>query len=139
MTPGSLLRLAPGQSAKVQVGVTNKDGVAPGTSCDATVVAKWGDAYGQGKTSTQGLSGSCGFGNYEATEASLSSHLSPDWFQDVKFGIFIHWGLYSVPAYGNGPGPNQDYAEWYAFLLSHGGLLDHLTNLIRTRLGTAFA
>jgi alpha-L-fucosidase len=29
----------------------------------------------------------------------------PEWFTDGKFGIFIHWGLYSVPAYGS---------EWYA-------------------------
>lgn len=28
----------------------------------------------------------------------------PDWFRDAKFGIFIHWGVYSVPAFGN---------EWY--------------------------
>ena len=28
----------------------------------------------------------------------------PDWYQDAKFGIFLHWGLYSVPAFGN---------EWY--------------------------
>lgn len=25
----------------------------------------------------------------------------PQWFQDGKFGIFIHWGVYSVPAFGN--------------------------------------
>jgi alpha-L-fucosidase len=28
----------------------------------------------------------------------------PEWYQDAKFGIFIHWGVYSVPAFGN---------EWY--------------------------
>jgi alpha-L-fucosidase len=112
VAPGSLTRLAPGQSAIVQVGVTNKEGVTPGTSCDATVVAKWGDAYTEGKKSSQDFSGFCGIGDYEASEASLSAHLSPDWFQEIKFGIFIHWGLYAVPAYGNGPGPNQDYAEW---------------------------
>jgi alpha-L-fucosidase len=28
----------------------------------------------------------------------------PEWYQDAKFGIFLHWGLYSVPAFGN---------EWY--------------------------
>ena len=25
----------------------------------------------------------------------------PDWFKDAKFGIYFHWGVYSVPAYGN--------------------------------------
>ncbi|MDL2208293.1 alpha-L-fucosidase [Parabacteroides sp. OttesenSCG-928-O15] len=29
----------------------------------------------------------------------------PEWFVDAKFGIFIHWGVYAVPAYGS---------EWYA-------------------------
>jgi alpha-L-fucosidase len=35
---------------------------------------------------------------------SLSSFSTPQWYQDGKFGIFIHWGLYCVPAFGN---------EWY--------------------------
>jgi alpha-L-fucosidase len=33
----------------------------------------------------------------------------PQWFNDAKLGIFIHWGLYSVPAYGG----KESYAEWY--------------------------
>ena len=35
---------------------------------------------------------------------SLQKYEAPEWFKDAKFGIFIHWGLYSVPAFGN---------EWY--------------------------
>jgi alpha-L-fucosidase len=35
---------------------------------------------------------------------SLSKFQVPEWYRDAKFGIFIHWGLYSVPAFGN---------EWY--------------------------
>ncbi|MBL6829442.1 MAG: alpha-L-fucosidase [Puniceicoccaceae bacterium] len=46
---------------------------------------------------------------YEATWESLDSRETPDWFPDAKFGIFIHWGLYSVPAYA----PRGTYAEWY--------------------------
>src|SRR5476649_1478461 len=34
-----------------------------------------------------------------------SSYKMPEWFRDDKFGIFIHWGVYSVPAFGS---------EWYA-------------------------
>lgn len=30
---------------------------------------------------------------------SLRTHALPDWFEDAKFGIFIHWGLFSVPGY----------------------------------------
>jgi alpha-L-fucosidase len=33
----------------------------------------------------------------------------PAWWQDAKFGIFIHWGVYSVPAYGI----KGTYSEWY--------------------------
>jgi alpha-L-fucosidase len=53
---------------------------------------------------------------YKAEWASLDQRKVPGWFSNVKFGIFIHWGLYSVPAwatdsYADGFGSN--YAEWY--------------------------
>jgi alpha-L-fucosidase len=35
---------------------------------------------------------------------SLQKYEPPDWYKDAKFGIFIHWGVYSVPAFGS---------EWY--------------------------
>ncbi|MBN1579068.1 MAG: alpha-L-fucosidase [Anaerolineae bacterium] len=41
---------------------------------------------------------------YEANWDSLSAYTVPDWFKDDKLGIFIHWGVYSVPAFDN---------EWY--------------------------
>ena len=56
---------------------------------------------------------------------SISTHKMPDWFPDAKLGIFIHWGMYSVPAYAPptwelGAAPegeswilNNPYAEWY--------------------------
>lgn len=43
-------------------------------------------------------------GPFEPTWESLQQYRIPDWYQDAKFGIFIHWGLYAVPAFGN---------EWY--------------------------
>lgn len=46
---------------------------------------------------------------YENNWESLNSRPVPQWFADAKFGIFIHWGLYSVPAYTS----KGDYAEWY--------------------------
>ena len=46
---------------------------------------------------------------YEANWSSLDSRPTPQWYKDAKFGIFIHWGLYSVPAWG----PKGSYAEWY--------------------------
>jgi alpha-L-fucosidase len=53
---------------------------------------------------------------YQPTWESLDSRPVPQWFKDAKFGIFIHWGVYSVPAYctvGN-------YAEWYQNGLENG-------------------
>lgn len=63
---------------------------------------------------------------YQPTLASVKTHPLPDWYNDAKFGIFIHWGVYSVPAYA--PAGEMDiekalsgkmdlsqspYAEWY--------------------------
>ncbi len=44
-------------------------------------------------------------GPYQATWESLSGYTVPGWYKEAKFGIFIHWGVYSVPAFSN---------EWYS-------------------------
>jgi hypothetical protein len=38
---------------------------------------------------------------YEANWDSLKQYTTPEWYLDAKFGIFIHWGVYSVPAFGS--------------------------------------
>lgn len=38
---------------------------------------------------------------YKPTWESLDSRPLPDWYDDAKFGIFMHWGVYSVPSYGS--------------------------------------
>jgi alpha-L-fucosidase len=43
-------------------------------------------------------------GPYRADWQSLSTSEIPEWYMDAKFGVFIHWGVYSVPAFGS---------EWY--------------------------
>ena len=43
-------------------------------------------------------------GPYQDSWESLCKYNPPKWYNDAKFGIFIHWGVYSVPAFGN---------EWY--------------------------
>ena len=48
---------------------------------------------------------------YEANWESLDARPTPEWYLDAKFGIFIHWGVYSVPAWG----PKEAYSEWYWF------------------------
>jgi len=50
---------------------------------------------------------------YQPTWESLDSRPIPEWFQDAKFGIFIHWGPYSVPAWS----PKETYTEWYQYWL----------------------
>src|SRR3954453_1017590 len=40
--------------------------------------------------------------DYQPTSESIAKHPLPDWYQDAKLGIFIHWGLYSVPAWAKG-------------------------------------
>ena len=47
--------------------------------------------------------------NVEPTWESLQQRGYPQWFSDAKLGIFIHWGVYSVPAYAS----NEGYAEWF--------------------------
>lgn len=64
---------------------------------------------------------------YEPTLRSLNAHPVPDWYEDAKFGIFIHWGLYSVPGFASRYGTIAEvfstrydtavaetpYTEWY--------------------------
>jgi len=47
-------------------------------------------------------------GPYRADWESLQKYEEPEWYKDAKFGIFIHWGVYSVPAFGS---------EWYPRLM----------------------
>lgn len=53
---------------------------------------------------------------FESNWESINSRPTPGWFEDVKFGIFIHWGVYAVPAWAPA---NEDigvyakYSEWY--------------------------
>jgi alpha-L-fucosidase len=42
---------------------------------------------------------------------SLRNYEVPEWYKDAKFGIFIHWGVYSVPAFGNEWYPRNMYRE----------------------------
>lgn len=38
---------------------------------------------------------------YDPTWESLDSRPLPAWFDQAKFGIFIHWGVFSVPSFGS--------------------------------------
>jgi alpha-L-fucosidase len=52
--------------------------------------------------------------NYAATWESIDKRPTPPWFDEAKFGIFIHWGVYSVPAFADPQSKiGETYAEWY--------------------------
>ena len=69
--------------------------------------------------------------SYEAKWESLDKRPVPQWWTDAKFGIFIHWGPYAVPAFGNiskdGKFAWDCYAEWYQGFMLRGkkAYLDH--------------
>jgi alpha-L-fucosidase len=44
-------------------------------------------------------------GPFRPDWSSLQGYKTPEWYKDAKFGIFVHWGVYSVPGYGS---------EWYS-------------------------
>ncbi|SMP43763.1 alpha-L-fucosidase [Neorhodopirellula lusitana] len=50
-------------------------------------------------------------GPFKAEWDSLEEYQIPQWYKDAKFGIFIHWGAYSVPAYGSEWYPRQMYID----------------------------
>jgi len=56
---------------------------------------------------------------YQPTWTSLCNHPVPEWFRDAKFGIYTHWGPYTVPAYGGssdalcGKGNSFYNSAWY--------------------------
>ncbi len=71
---------------------------------------------------------------YAPTWQDLDSRECPQWYPDAKFGIFIHWGLYSVPGYTK----KGTYAEWYWHALSGDTSIMKEKNLKRHRVITNF-
>ena len=55
---------------------------------------------------------------FTASWHSLRQHATPQWLKDDKFGIYTHWGIYSVPARG----PN---ATWYPYNMYREGTPQH--------------
>ncbi len=57
---------------------------------------------------------------YQPNWDSVDKRPVPQWFTDAKFGIFIHWGTYSVPAYAPVIPGKLAYAEWYWHAMTEG-------------------
>ncbi|KAG2210920.1 hypothetical protein INT47_000077, partial [Mucor saturninus] len=55
-------------------------------------------------------------GQYQAATTSVQKHRPPTWLKQSKFGIFIHWGLFSVPSWAP---VGKAYAEWYWWRMNH--------------------
>ena len=56
---------------------------------------------------------------YQPNWSSLNQRKIPEWFHNDKFGIFIHWGVYSVPSYAPViENSGLSYAEWYWYRIN---------------------
>ncbi len=71
---------------------------------------------------------------YEPTWESIDSRPTPEWFRDAKFGIFICYGLYSVPAWS----PAGQYSEWYQYWLQQGSHNGQVTDFHNRTYGEDF-
>ncbi|KAI4720922.1 glycoside hydrolase [Aureobasidium sp. EXF-10727] len=112
--PGIINRLRPGDRAVVRVGVVNANGTEPGTTGEATL-----RVAGSGVQASSMFNATFGIGAYEATYESIYTHESPAWYTGGKYGIFIHWGVYAVPGWGDS-GKKEQYAEWYWWYMNGG-------------------
>ncbi|MDR3252040.1 MAG: alpha-L-fucosidase [Tannerella sp.] len=54
-------------------------------------------------------------GQWKPNWESLAQHQTPEWFSDIKFGMFIDWGLWSVAGYAMLMGEKEIYPDWYEY------------------------
>ncbi|THG97827.1 hypothetical protein EW026_g4244 [Hermanssonia centrifuga] len=114
VVPGIVKRLRSNDQVVVPVGVRNRVGVKSGTSAKVQVVlSSAGENQAERDVKLEDANDwdvVAGIPEWTNGDASLRTHEAPEWFNDAKFGIFIHWGIYSVPAWAP---TGQQYAEWY--------------------------
>ncbi|KAI0076394.1 glycoside hydrolase family 29 protein [Panus rudis PR-1116 ss-1] len=129
--PGRVVRLRSNDQVVVRVGIRNADGVNPGTKVKVRVALTEERSgtelkLGVNGQDEEGFEIVAGVPEWTDDDESLRTHEAPDWFDDAKFGIFIHWGIYSVPAWAP---TGKQYAAWYNWDLHNppGGspTLDH--------------
>ncbi|ORY61737.1 putative alpha-L-fucosidase [Pseudomassariella vexata] len=102
VTEAKIRRLCPGDQKKARVSVS-------GTYTGVVKITL--DYIGSALSSSfDGVE--IGLSDYTTDLNSLVRHESPQWFDDAKYGIFIHWGPYAVPGWGNST-PYENYAEWF--------------------------
>lgn len=64
------------------------------------------------------LRGGCAV-RYTADWTSLDARPSPKWYDEAKVGIFVHWGVFSVPSFGQ-------YSEWFWYWWRVQGLAENV-------------
>ncbi|KAG8706494.1 hypothetical protein FRC11_008185, partial [Ceratobasidium sp. 423] len=124
VTPGKVFRLMPGDDARIDVGVTfdldSQRLSSPKQSLEVEVIILSLETSSPIVRSTgwdldldnaDVLKKDGEF--WKPTVASLSRHETPRWWNNAKFGIFIHWGIFSVPGWV----PIGYYEEWYNWWL----------------------
>lgn len=110
VTQGVIKRLCPGDQKTITVGVEG----SPNKTISAQVLLD--DGVSPSKVAVDGLD--FGLLTWTSDLGVLAKHESPEWFDDAKFGIFIHWGPYSVTGWGNSS-PYESYAEWFWWYSTH--------------------
>lgn len=105
LAPVQLTALGPGEQARVTFEVAADGAVPAGAISTGEIQASSsGDLLASIPVRIR-----TGVPDYSPTLQSLSRHQTPDWYDGAKFGVFIVWGPYSVPAWA----PVGTYAEWY--------------------------
>ncbi|KAI9573212.1 glycoside hydrolase family 29 protein [Boletus coccyginus] len=105
VTPGVVYRLVPADQVRFDVLVLNDKGTG-----NATIRIK--DSHGNVVGTSSGWPITPLRQTWTADESVLSTHEPPTWWNQAKYGIFVHWGVFSVPAFGY-----WNYAEWYDWIL----------------------
>jgi alpha-L-fucosidase len=106
---GYIPRLMPGDEVRVEVLVTPT--AANAEFIDSRVELSVGHVSWAVPVVVEGAALVHDFSAWNETDSDIEQHTSPGWYNSAKFGIFIHWGLFSVPAWA----PVPRYAEWYDF------------------------
>ncbi|EED13906.1 alpha-L-fucosidase, putative [Talaromyces stipitatus ATCC 10500] len=108
LEPGNIRRLCPGDQKRVDVGVN-------GTGNGKVDILL---SHSRFSVQQEFTNVSIGLTKWTSDLSNLARHESPQWYDDAKFGLFIHWGPYSVPGWGNST-PYESYAEWFWWYTTH--------------------
>ncbi|KAI1087596.1 glycoside hydrolase family 29 protein [Rostrohypoxylon terebratum] len=107
---GHLKRLCPGDQKVVTIGVESSSNEVANVSVTLE--------YGGTRRTIDFSDIQFGLVEWTTDLDNLAKHESPEWFNNAKYGIFIHWGPYAVTGWGNSS-PHESYAEWFWWYSTH--------------------